>query len=345
MARSTTYNNLYSEEIWNAVNKDNKTLLQEFIYYKRSSGKAESTTNQYFNMLRLFFIWNKQFNEDKFFKDITKRDLIRYINYMMFDLKSSSNRIRTVRSAISSLGEYMETMSDEVDEWEGYRNIALKIEVPKITTVRKKTVLDKEQIDECLNKLVENGYTQTACYMALAAACGARKSELLRFKCEYINEDRIKYGMYVTPEIVTKGNGREGKLLEKYVLINQFKPYYDLWMKERKEKGIESEWMFVTVDKNNVAKKADVHIADYWAEIISKYMNCDFYFHSLRHYWTTSLKKQNIPDTVIQVLQGWASVNMVNIYSDIKVDDILGEFFDDNGVKEDIKMGKLNNIQ
>jgi integrase len=336
--RTTSYNNIYKPELWNEVDERNKILLEDFIAAKETAGKSENTTKQYFSVLRLFFIWNLQHNQNKLFIEIKKKDLIRFVRYMMIDLRSSSNRIRTVRSIISSLGEYVENMSDEEPDWEGYRNIALKIEVPKIETVRDKTVLTTEEVERCLDKLVENGYNQIACYMALAIACGARKSELLRFKCEYINDEHLieNLGMYKTPKIKTKG-----KMLEKYIFKSQFQPYYNLWMDERKKKGIENEYIFITVDKDGKSKQADIHIADYWAQVISRYLDHPFYAHSLRHYWTTDLKKKGIPDSVIQALQGWSDVTMVSVYSDVDEAETFEKYFNPDGSTKNIKMATL----
>ena len=56
-----------------------------------------------------------------------------------------------------------------------YRNNIKKIETVAIEPVREKTILTQKQVDECLEKLVELGKYQIACFMALACASGARK--------------------------------------------------------------------------------------------------------------------------------------------------------------------------
>ena len=40
MGRGTVYNNLYTPELWEKVNPDNKGLLNDFVAYKRSSDKS-----------------------------------------------------------------------------------------------------------------------------------------------------------------------------------------------------------------------------------------------------------------------------------------------------------------
>ena len=344
MGRTTIYNSIVSDELWGNVNNENKILLNDFIDYKRSSDKSPNTLYQYESIIKLFFVWNLQNNNNKFFVDMKKREFIRFFNYMVVELKASPNRIITVRATLSSLSNYIEDILDE--EYEGFRNIVSKIETVAKEPVRKKTIMSKEQVDNCLNKLVNDGRYQIACYFALAIASGARKSELLRFKCDYFNDENIVFGcMYKTPEeIKTKGRGSRGKMLYKYTFVKQFKPYFDLWMKYRKENNIESEWLFV-INRENGYEQAEVHNADGWADVITKYMGCSFYFHSCRHYWVTEMKRQNLPDEVIKELGGWESAEMVSgVYSDLSIEDTLTNYFDENGIKSDIKQTKLSDL-
>ena len=345
MGRTTTYNNIVSEELWNRVNEENKILLKDFIDYKRSSDKSPNTLYQYESIIKLFFVWNLQNNNNKFFVDMKKREFIRFFNYMVTELRASPNRIITVRATLSSLSNYIEDILDE--EYEDFRNIVSKIETVAKEPIRKKTILTKEQIDICLNKLVEDGKYQIACFFALAIASGARKAELLRFKCDYFKDENIVFGcMYKTPEeIKTKGRGSRGKMLYKYIFVKQFKPYFDLWMKYREENNIESEWLFV-INRESGYEQAEVHNADNWADVINRYMGSDvFYFHSCRHYWVTELKRQNLPDEVIKELGGWESVEMVSgVYSDLSIEETLADYFDENGVKSDIKATKLSDL-
>lgn len=343
MGRTTSYNNIVTDELWEKVNQENKRLLEDFLDYKKSSDKSNGTIKQYFQVIRIFFVWNEQNNDNKSFVDLKKRDFIRFFNYLITDLKSSPNRVINIRSILSSLCNYIENILD--DEYPNYRNVVKSIETVTKQPVREKTILSQEQVDSCLNKLVEDGRYQIACYMALAVASGARKSELLRFKCNYFTDDNIVFGsLYKTPEkIATKGNGSRGKLLYKYTFVNQFKPYFDLWMKEREGLGVDNEYLFV-VKRGDIYEQASIHNADSWANIISRYMDCNFYFHSLRHLWTTNLKRKNLPDAVIQQLQGWSDPSMINVYSDLLIEDILGDYFDENGVKDNIKSAKLSEL-
>ena len=347
MGRKTSYNLIVTDELWDKVDKENKQLLSDFIDYKRSSDKSPNTLYQYESILKVFFVWNLQNNNNKFFVDMKKREFIRFFNYMVTELKSSPNRIITVRATLSSLSNYIEDILDE--EYEDFRNIVCKIETVAKEPIRKKTIMTQEDVNSCLEKLIKDEKYQIACYLALAVASGARKAELLRFKCDYFKDENIVFGcMYKTPEeIKTKGRGSRGKMLYKYTFVKQFKPYFDLWMNYRKENGIESEWLFV-VKRENGYEKAEIHNADRWAETINKYMNFNsFYAHSCRHFWCTNLKKKGIPDEIISELQGWSSIEMCSkaYYYDGTIDDTLAMYFDENGIKDDIKPTKLTDLE
>ena len=345
MSRTTKRTSTFSEELWAQVDQENKDLLNEFREYKISTDKSAQTVYQYTAVLKLFFCWNVEHNANKVFVDIKKREFVRFFSYMTNELNASPNRIKTVRAIISSFSNFIENILDE--DYEGYRNNVKKIETVAVEPVREKTVLTQEQVDTCLEKLVELGKYQAACFMALACASGARKAELLRFKANWFTDDNIVFGcLYKTPEkITTKGRGSRGKLLYKYVFVQQFKRYYDLWMEERKRLGIDSEWLFVSRTPEGY-RQAQISTASVWARTIESVLGCDFYFHSLRHFLISQLRAKKLPDPVIIELIGWNKASggaMISIYDDNEAMDSFADYFDENGIKE-VKQSQLGDL-
>ena len=337
---------MVTDDLWKQVSKDNKDLLAEFIDYKKSTDKSLKTCYQYEQVTKLFLVWNLQNNNNKFFVDLKKRELIKFFGYLNSELKSSPNRQRTVRAILSSFSNYIENILD--DDFPNFRNIVKKIEPVTRETVREKTILTQEQVDKCLEGLVEDKKYEVACFMALACASGARKSELLRFKHKWFVDENIVCGcMYKTPEkITTKGRGSRGKLLHKFVFINQFKKYYDLWMAERERLHIDNEWLFVSRNMQGEYIPSSVYNADVWARTIEKHLGCDFYFHSLRHFMISNLRAKKLPDPVIIEIIGWekeSGSSMISIYDDNDAMDSFAEYFDENGIK-DVKQGKIEEL-
>lgn len=329
MPRKTVQNNITSAELLAQVNPKNMRLKKDFLQYLHSMQRSEKTCDAYSNDLDIFFVYLLQNCDNKFFVEMTKRDLISFQTYLIDENRNSPARIRRIKATLSSLSRYIENVLD--DEFPHYRNIVHAIESPPNTPVREKTVLTDEQCQELLDKLVEMHKYEQACMVALAMFGGRRKSELVRFKVHYFDDSNIIFGsLYKTPEpIKTKGRGGN-KPLVVYTLAKEFKPYFDLWMKERAEKGIESEWLFP--DPSDPTRHMDASTLNSWANTFSRLLGVDYYWHACRHRFTTALSLSGLPDDVIQHILGWSSLELVSLYKDIDPVDNLGKYFKDGKI-------------
>ena len=66
----------------------------------------------------------------------------------------------------------------------------------------------------------------------------------------------------------------------------------------------------------------------HWAAKIGELIGVNsLYCHSLRHAFTTYLKRQNFPTDVVQKIQSWSSADMVARYDDRTDSEELDEFF------------------
>ena len=275
--------------------------------------------------MKVFFCWNYNENEDKFFIDLKKRDFVRYLGYLR-GLGLSSNRVASLKSAISSLANCIEVLDEDL--YPNFRNLIKSLEPVRKEPVREKTVLTDEQVKECLDKLLAQNQCQIACALALSFASGMRKAELTRMKVEFFDDAHLILNgkMYKTGIIKTKGHGSSGKQIPKYVLRDKFQPYFDAWMKQREERGIESPWLFVTASEGKFIQ-ATVSQMNTYAEKIGALMNVPFYFHCMRHLWTTNMQKEGISDSAIAEIQSWNSLEMVKRYSDIPTEEHWAQFF------------------
>jgi len=334
--RSTIYNEITSDEKLKQVNKENIELENDFLEYLSSIDRSKGTIKQYKANLHIFWCWNLDFNKNKFFVDLTKREIAKFQSHALNVWQWSPKRIRTVKATISSLSNYVENILD--DEYEGYKPIVRKIESPADEAVRVKTVFQMEDLQPLLDRLVENEDYMKACVLALAMYSGKRKAELTRFKASYFDDENLicDGALYKTPEkMQTKGRGQRGKLLDVYTLAKPFKPYLDLWLSEREKLGITSDWLF---PKNKDGEWLDEHIEipmiDSMARTFSNLLGKPFYFHSLRHLFTTHLLEQNLPENIVQTIQGWSSSDMVRIYDDRSSDSQLEKFFGSEGINQ-----------
>lgn len=219
MGRKVQHNIIVTPELLAQVNPENIELGKDFIDYLRSIDRASSTLDAYANDLNIFWVYLVQHCNNKFFIDLSKREIAKYQSHCLTEWKWSPARMRRVKSTLSSLSNYVEAILD--DEYENFRPIIRKIENPVNEKVMTKTVFEESQLNKLLNTLVEKGRYDQACMLSLAINSGRRKSELPRFKVSYFDDENIIYGsLYKTPEQVkTKGRGSRGKMLTLYVLV------------------------------------------------------------------------------------------------------------------------------
>jgi site-specific recombinase XerD len=323
-------NNITSVDLLSKVNPRNRQLLNDFIDYLHSVQRSEATIDGYKNDIEIAWVWCLQYNENAFYCDWTKRQLVRYQNWLLNDNGNSPARIRRLKASLSSLGNFIESVLD--DEFPNFRNIINKIESPVNQPVRIKTIFTDEQINELLNKLVEKQKYDKACALALALYSGRRKAEIVRFKVSDFSEERLvcNGALYKSAPIKTKGRGKAGKPMECFCLAKKFRPYLDLWLNYRKQVGINSEWLFP--DLSDTSKQMSISKMTSWARSFTKTLGVDFYWHAMRHMTVTNFKRAGIPDTVIQQYIGWADISMVPVYSDMQADEQLGMYFNEDGI-------------
>ena len=168
--------------------------------------RSEGTIKGYDNDLLIIFTYILQHLNNKSFTELKKREIVAIQNWLINENGNSSARVRRIKSALSSLSNYIENILD--DEYEDFRPIIRKIENPANVPVREKSVFSTEEIESVLNKLVEDGKDQIACALALAVYSGRRKAELARFKADWFKPENVVFDyFYMTPEkVLSKGN-------------------------------------------------------------------------------------------------------------------------------------------
>lgn len=338
MSRKTKMNSITSPELVAQINPENMRLKNDFLEYLRSVQRSPGTIAGYSNDLDIFFVWVLKNARNKFFVDVTKRDLVAYQNWLINENQNSPSRVRRLKAAISSLSNFVEAILDDEPEFKGFRSIVKKIENPALQPVREKTVWEDDELEDLLGKLVDKKEYEKACYLALAMYSGRRKSELCRFRVSDFDDDKLVCdgALYKSAPIKTKGRGG-GKYIPCYTLAKRFRPYLNMWLAYRKEHNIESEWLFPS--KSNPAEQVNITTVNSWANTFSRMTGKDFYAHSLRHYFTTSLARAGIPDGVIQSIVAWESSDMVRLYTDIDTDEQIGMYFANGDISVPDKKG------
>ena len=114
MGRKTVYNAITSDEKIAQINKKNMELVNDFLDYMRSIDRAPTTIKNYRADLLVFFCWCLEHLDNKYFVDLTKREIARFQSYALTEWGWSSNRTRNVKAVLSSLSNYIENIESEI---------------------------------------------------------------------------------------------------------------------------------------------------------------------------------------------------------------------------------------
>lgn len=321
MPRKTERHLITSTELTAQINPENIKMMNKFLKDK-SIRTSTKTLVVYESNLIMFFTWNLLHNENKPFVSIKKLEFSDFFSYASSEMNLGSARLNNLRSTLSSLSTFIEKFFDE--EYPDFRNVILKVvESSPKEARREKTILTDEQIENLLEYL-KGRDSQKACWLALAVTSGARFSELLNFEVDLIDENRTAFGdlfLETTRQIKTKGRGKSGKLLYKYILRDKFLPFYKEWLVERErimnKKGTTHSALFIKQD----GTPATSSTIRRWVEGFEQYLKVPFYSHACRHYLTTLLSKKNIPPILIKDIFGWSDLSMVVLYDDSTMKD------------------------
>ena len=107
MSRKTKMNSITSPELIAQINPENMRLKNDFLEYLKSVQRSPGTIAGYSNDLDIFFVWVLKNARNKFFVDISKRDLVAYQNWLINENQNSSSRVRRLKAAISSLSNFV----------------------------------------------------------------------------------------------------------------------------------------------------------------------------------------------------------------------------------------------
>lgn len=305
-----------SEELTKQINPKNTKLVNRFLQNfktKRSGRSAKSYLSNY----NIFFTWNLLNNDNKFFIDIKKMEMMDFFDYGVNELHWSPNRYAQVWSSLSSLSNFIENMLDE--EYPLFRNVVKRIEKLPKEPVRKKSVFTKQDLDKLMEWLDSENLIQEKCLLATIMASGARISELLRFTTDIIDLDNTIFdGLFIetTEEMKVKGRGTTGKHMKRVLITDFFKPYFLEWMPIRekimKENNQNHNVLFIKAD----GTPAKVSTLRSWMTKWDEHLPSHWYPHAGRHFWTSYLLGIGLEPQLVQELQQWSSDQMLKIYND-----------------------------
>lgn len=224
-------NNLYSDEVYEKVNKESKLVLEDYILELKAKGRAVSTIEQYVFDIRMYLCYICENANNKSILELKKRDFRNFF-LMLQETGKSSARINRVQSSLRNLLEFVVDDEDEYEDY--YQNPMKKIKSIEKNPTREIVFLEDKEIDYLLNYLIEHNKIQKALYVSLSYDSAGRRNEIIQVeKYSFLDDEKS-----TTNEVV-------GKRSKKFTLMysNRTKEIAKKWLEERGEDDIDSLWV------------------------------------------------------------------------------------------------------
>lgn len=274
MKRGRIYNNFYTPELWEKVNKDNKRVIDDFLAEYKQRQKSKGTIDGYRNDLRIIMIYILKELDNRSILDLKKKDFRGLSLYFSEECEMSSARVNRLKSACNSLL----TFCEDDDDYDYEINYA-----KKVAGLPKKPVKDDEDdffftFDEFIkvrNILVERGKLQNAVLWSIGFDSAGRKNELFQIQKHGLTESN-------KTNIVVGKRGKKFPL----VYLDDTKELIKKYLDERGDDNIDSLWI-----KGAGDNKSEITYDVIYDRIcsISKVLSevrgeqCNIFPHTLRH--------------------------------------------------------------
>lgn len=275
LARSRgVYNRVYTPELWEQVNPENKAILEDFLAEYRQQKKANSTIEAYFQDGRFILIYVLLHHKNKSILEMSKKDFRNMSIWLSEDCNMSANRVNRLKATVNSMLTYCE----EDDEYNYDVNYAKKVK--GLPRERVKTNDDDffftfKEFIAVRDRLVEMGDLQTAVLWSLSYDSAGRRNEIYQVK---------KTGL-LDGNKTNIVKGKRGKTFP-LVYLNDTKELIRQYLEERGDDDIESLWINGHgKNKAEVAKDALYNRILKCSKILSEIRGeeVNIFPHSIRH--------------------------------------------------------------
>lgn len=272
--RGRIYNNFYTSELWEQVNKENKRIIDDFLAEYKQRKKSKGTIDGYFNDLRIIMIYILKELGNRCVLELNKKDFRGLSLYFTEECSMSPARTNRLKSAINSLL----TFCEEDDDYEYEINMAKKVK-----GIPRERVKDNEDnffftFDEFIKVrdiLVERGRLQDAVLWSIGFDSAGRRNELFQIE---------KHGLLDG----NKTNIVVGKRGKKFYLVylDDTKELIRQYLEERGEDNIDSLWIKGTGEnKQPITGDALYDRVCSISKILSEVRGeqCNIFPHTMRH--------------------------------------------------------------
>lgn len=265
---------------------NNQEILDEYFSLFELRGRSQSTIINYTYFFDEFF----RYLENKNFKDITTKDIRKYLKY-----KKSHNQLSSIANKITVLKAFFKWL-----QLENYRpnNPTKVIQKPKIVDNERRFLKPKE-IE--LIRLDNKDFMDRILFETIYSS-GIRVSECMKLNWNNIN--------FNTNELkVIEGKGNKTRLTKISIKTNILLQRY------RKQREDDDKWIF----QSRYTRRMSTETIERRIKNLGKRIEIEIVLtpHKLRHTFATTLSRKGVPVEIIKELMGHTDINTTMGYVDV----------------------------
>lgn len=290
-------------EYENYVSKENKQLVDKFLFQKEYENCTPATLKQYRDDMRIVLTYVCRHFDNKNLLTLKKDEIIQILMIHKKRGVSPNRLIRLLGTMRSALGTF-----EDMDQLEYFINVAAKVKTPQKYPIRPITFLTDEQVDWLIGKLLSEGRTLMAVYLKLTYISGKRRGEIYQVLKEGLAE------RYYTNQVIVKGQKKKTKIF----YDQETQDLIRMYLQERGPDEIPQ--LFVKCFKNG--KKQAIHPStfnewcDYFSELLSdrEGIKIPINPHCFRHSRIENLDREGVPLKKISKYVNHKSVGTTEMY-------------------------------
>ncbi|MEK4207150.1 tyrosine-type recombinase/integrase [Paenibacillus sp. FSL R10-2788] len=280
-------------------------MIQLFEQQLQNDDMSVNTTKSYILNVKGYIKW---FEESKGteFKKLHRENIKDYISYLKTIKKNSSSSINAKISALIKFNDFLIESHIQSEQVISKKDmLKLQTQYASLATVG---LADVEKFRQLV---LESDSKRNYAIVSLLAYCGLRISECLNIRMSDFNLTSREL-------IVYEGKGNKQRTV---IISSKAKTALQSWIKERTDKGIDSEYLFVS----NRGSKIDRTVINKLFKQYSALIGKDITPHDLRHFFCSHALENDMSVHEVANQAGHSNIHTTLLYTNPTRDKMLAK--------------------
>jgi integrase/recombinase XerD len=278
-------------------------MLKQFQQYLLSEGKSENTVKGYLQSVAGFLKWFDE-SKDVEFKQLHRENVQEYISFLKTVKNAKPKTINTKLNALVKFNEFLVETNVQLDMVLTKKDY-MKVQQQYASLAK----VELKDVEKFRQLVLDSGNKRNYALITLLAYTGLRISEALNLKMQDFN--------LVSKEItVRSGKGDKFRVV---FMNDKVKAALQSWLKERKEKGIEHDFLFVS-NRNQPLNRTTINkLFKEYSELIGKEITP----HDLRHFFCSHAISRGLSVHEVANQAGHSNIHTTLLYTNPTKDELI----------------------